>query len=89
MAYNKNNLAMLASMFDGSWRLWVYRSADAIATVRAANYISDALAMGMKVQDTVIVVDTNVPTQNICAVLTVGSTGADLSDGVVVVQTNS
>jgi hypothetical protein len=85
MAYDKEKLSMMFCNRDGSYKFWVYRSADAIATVRAANYISNALDMGMKVQDTVLVVDTATPTQNICAVISVSATtgAADLSDGVV------
>ena len=42
MAYNTNQLSRFDGIYDGSWGLWVYRSADNFATVKAANYFSDA-----------------------------------------------
>lgn len=39
--------------------IWVYKSADAIATVQAAGYFSNGLQLGMAVDDIVFVFDTN------------------------------
>lgn len=89
MAYNQQNLSLLVGLRDNSRNLWVYNSTDAIATVRAANYITNAQAMGMKAQDVVWVIDTATPTNQFCVVVTVASTGADLADGTAIAQTNT
>jgi hypothetical protein len=89
MAYVSNNLSRLVGTFDGAFGIWVYKHTDAIATVRAANYISDAQAKGMKARDIVIVMDTSTPTTQFCTVLTVGANGADLCDGLAIAETNS
>jgi len=87
MAYNTNLLSLVHSLPDGSFGMWVYRSADAIATVAAANYITDGIAKGMNVRDVVLVLDTNVPTTNWCTVLTIGATGlVDLSPGTAIAE---
>ena len=90
MAYDKNNLYDLAPpAFDGVHRLWVYRSADAIATVRAAGYISNATDMGMKRDDTVLVIDTANHLQYWCYVAGVTTGAADLTDGTQISATNT
>ena len=90
MAYATANLSLMLEGIGGTTpQLWFYSSADAIATVRAANYISDAQARGMKARDIVIVFDTNTPTTSLCTALTVASTGADLTDGTALSETNS
>ena len=90
MAYSKNNLALIAEGIGGRGSLWHYTSADAIATVNTAAYISDGDAMGLKVGDTVIVRDTATPTTSLCTVIDVTAGGqADLSDGTAVSQTDS
>lgn len=40
-------------------KLWVYSSADPIATVQGAAYFSNGLTLGMRVNDIVFVVDNN------------------------------
>lgn len=91
MAYNQNNLALISTtMFNGAWRLWVYRSADALATVVAAGYISNGYDMGMKVDDMVIVVDTTNHLTDFCIAASVTANGsADLTNGLRVTATNS
>jgi hypothetical protein len=91
MAYNGENLSLLTQTVKGDFKIWLYRSVDPIATVRAANYISDANLRGMNVQDLVLVSDTNVPTAQLCLVISINATtgAADLSDGTVIAQTNT
>lgn len=89
MAYSSANLRMLAQDMSGTFKLWLYRSTDAIATVNTAGYISDATAQGMKVRDVVLVQDTNAPTTNWCTVIAITSGAADLSDGTAIAETNS
>lgn len=54
---------------------WTYVSADAVATVIAAGYISDGVDKGMKVNDVVTVVDSNVPSIDYCLVTVVSAAG--------------
>lgn len=89
MAYDTTKLSLLVGTRDGGFNLWLYKSADAITTVRAANYITDAVAKGMKARDIVMVLDTNAPTTSLCTVLTVAASGADLTDGTALAETNS
>lgn len=84
MAYNANNLSLLKSVNDGNYNEWVYKSADAQATVAAANYISNALEMGMKVLDLVKVIDTATPTYSLHTVVSITGSAADLSAGTTV-----
>ena len=89
MAYSKENLTLTAEGIGGRGSLWHYTSADAIATVNTSGYISNGDAMGLKVGDTVIVRDTNVPTTSLCTVIDVTAGGqADLSDGTAIAQTD-
>lgn len=88
MAYNKENLSLMFALPDGSFKYWLYKSADAIATVNTAGYISNATAMGMEVRDLVLVSDTNVPTMNHCIVIAITAGAANLSDGTAIAETS-
>ena len=70
MAYDTNKLSRIGGIYDGSWGIWLYRSADAFATVKAANYFSDAFAKGVKVRDLIYIIDTNIPATTLSNVLT-------------------
>ena len=90
MGYSKDNLALLVPVpFSGAWRMWVYRSADNIATVRAAGYISNASDMGMLRHDTVLVVDTANHLQYWFYVAGITAGAADLTDGTQISATNT
>ena len=92
MAYSTSNPPRLAIPAVGATgpNVWLYDSADAATTVRAANYITDALDLGMKVGDIVIQGDSAGGTvAHIYTVLAVASTGADLSDGTAISVTNT
>jgi hypothetical protein len=68
--------------------LWIYQTTDAIATVNSAAYFNDASNM-LNIRDLIIVQDTNVPTTNFVTVLSNASGVVDVSDGTVVVETDS
>ena len=92
MAYNSANLALLVPRVDNTagGQLWVYSSADAVATVVAQDYITNPVDMGMNVNDLVIIIDTATPLISMARVKTVSSvstTGALLSTGVTVGNT--
>lgn len=83
MAYVSNDLMLLDTGFAGKGQKWVYDSTDAATVVRAAGYISDAKAKGMRVGDVVEQRDTAGATvAHSYVVLSIAADGsADLSDG--------
>ena len=85
MAYAASGLARIGGDSNGS--LWMYTSADAIATVNSAGYFNDAASM-LAVRDLIIVCDTNTPTTNFVNVLSNTGTVVDVSDGTAVVETD-
>jgi hypothetical protein len=71
MAYSQQNLIKWnPAPFAGIINVWIYRSADSFAAVKAANYISNAFDMGVRVRDIVFVVDTATPATTIANILT-------------------
>ena len=85
MAYAASGLARIGGDSNGS--LWMYTSADAIATVNTAGYFNSAANM-LAVRDLIIVCDTNVPSTNFVNVLSNTGTVVDVSDGTTVVETD-
>lgn len=82
MAYSRDNLTTVSfEPLGGDFKMWSYRSTDATATVAGAGYISDALKMGMKVGDLVIVSKTDTNAVTFHRVTAVSSSGATLSAG--------
>ncbi|MBT5797307.1 MAG: hypothetical protein HOI09_07965 [Porticoccaceae bacterium] len=86
MAYAASGLARIGGDSNGS--LWMYTSADAIATVNTAGYFNSAANM-LAVRDLIIVCDTNVPSTNFVNVLSNTGTVVDVSDGTAVVETDT
>lgn len=93
MAYSTSNPPkLIAAGIAGVGNLWHYASTDAMATVDGAGYITDAKDLGMKVNDSVIVVDTTNGITSFHRVVSVNSTTGvgDLSNGTTVgTATNS
>ena len=85
MAYSASGLTRVGGDSNGS--LWMYRSADAIATVRASGYFNSAANM-LAVRDLIIVRDSNVPTTSFCTVLSNTGSVVDVSDGTAVAETD-
>ncbi len=90
MSYSGNSVRLISQGIVGG-RLFYYESADAIADVNTSGYFSDGYTRGMRVGDTVIVRDTNVPTTSLCTVIDASATTgvADVSNGTAVDQTDS
>lgn len=86
MAYAASGLARIGGDSNGS--LWMYTSADAIATVNTEGYFNSAANM-LAVRDLIIVCDTNVPSTNFVNVLSNTGTVVDVSNGTAVVETDS
>ncbi len=82
MAYASGSLNLaIPRMGEGldagslSFASYCYISADAIATVIAAGYITDGNDKGLRVNDVVTVVDSNVPSIDYCLVTVVSAAG--------------
>lgn len=72
MSYATTNPpVVLVPGVGGSPTLWLYKSADAVATVAGAGYFTDAANLGMKENDVVLVVDTG---NHYCHVTVVSAT---------------
>lgn len=93
MAYSTSNPPkLIAAGIGGLGNLWHYSSADAMATVDGSGYISDAKYLGMKVNDSVLVVDTANGITSFHRVAAINSTtgAGDLGNGTTVgTATNS
>ena len=69
-------------------RLWMYSTTDAIATVNTSGYFNSATDL-LQVRDVIIVCDTNAPTTHFVNVLSNASSVVDVSDGTVIVETDT
>ena len=85
MAYAASGLTRVGGDSNGS--LWMYTTADPIATVNTEGYFNSAADM-LSVRDLIIVRDTNVPTTNFVTVLSNTGTVVDVSDGTAVAETD-
>lgn len=95
MAYSPAKLKLIAGVeYDLDVpRIWAYKSEDAMTTVRAADYFSDALMRRMRPGDAIYVLTvdaSDVPqTAYWSTVLSVDADGADITDGDATTLTNS
>jgi len=85
MAYSASGLHRIGGA--SGVNLWIYQTADAIATVNSAGYFNSSANM-LNVRDLIIVMDTNVPTTNLCTVLSNTGSVVDVSDGTAVAETD-
>lgn len=61
MAYTPDTLMKVAQgVGSGGRSVWVYTTADSLATIAGAAYFSDGVAKGMKVGDPVLAVISNI-----------------------------
>lgn len=60
MAYSTTNPPGIVAQSFGGYgpRLWTFKSSDAVATVCGSSYVSNGYALGMKVGDAVMVLNT-------------------------------
>lgn len=85
MTYNPDYLTLKVAGGPNAPQHWHYgppagsTQTDAVATVRGAGYISDAKKRGMRVNDVVVVVDTNTPLTSLSRVSVVAVTGATMT----------
>lgn len=85
MAYASSGLHRIGGASGAC--LWMYRTADAIATVNTEGYFNSAANM-LNIRDLIIVQDTNVPTTNFVTVLSNTGSVVDVSDGTAVAETD-
>lgn len=84
MAYSASNPPkLLVPRIGDGHGLWIYVSADARATVEGANYFSNGLDLGMKVNDAVIVVVSSSGATTIHAVTESSADGATINAAVL------
>lgn len=84
MAYAVTNPpALLVESVGGGASIWTYKSADDDSTVNGASYFSNGVALGMKVGDIVLVIDTTTPKGSFHYVASVTSTAATTAFGAV------
>jgi hypothetical protein len=92
MSYNTSNPPRLInSDLAGGTQVWAYRSTDAAATVRVANYFTNGGSLGMRVGDLVYVTDTDA-SPVITTLHQVSATGdgtTDINDATTITQTDS
>jgi hypothetical protein len=93
MAYSTSNPPSKIALgtLDGTAgpAIWVYKSADAIATVKGADYFSNGAALGLAVGDVMFVYDSNTPTFSTAWVKTVTAGGAASLSGSVTTLSSS
>jgi hypothetical protein len=70
----------------GTFKLWVYSTTDAAATVDADGYFTNGQTLGMSVNDLVIVIDTATPlvTMHRVTSLSLTDKSVDLSNGTTI-----
>lgn len=76
MAYSTSTLARVGGANSDAGSIWMYKTADALATVLAADYFSDGFDRGMKADDSILITDTNLNQNVLCYMSTVTSGGA-------------
>ena len=86
MAYAASGLHKMAGA--SGVQLFIYQTADAIATVNTAGYFNDAAGM-LNIRDLIIVMDTNTPTTSFVSVLSNTGSVVDVSNGTAVAETDS
>lgn len=90
MAYATTNPPRLVTQAIAGTRFWEYVSADPVTTVRVNGYITDAEDLGMKANDIVTVIDSNLGGASLCIVAAINANGsANLTDGTAISATNT
>jgi hypothetical protein len=78
MAYTSATLRLLSATIGNGPQLWTYSNVDPHTDVDAAGYITDGPAKGLRVNDTVIVTDTDTYTSTTHMVAVVGASTTEL-----------
>ena len=86
MAYSSGNLSVIADA--NGFTMWHNVTTDAIAAVNTAAYFTGDAVNMLKINDLILVVDSNTPTMNWCIVVENNGTVVDISDGTAIAQTD-
>ncbi len=90
MAYTTANPPMLfANGVGGAARIWVYKSADPIATINTAGYFTNGGDLGLKVGDPIFVIDSASTLVHVAFFNAVGNGTTDITDGLAITATDS
>ena len=85
MAYSTDSPPMLVFQApSGGRRVWMYSSADAMATVDASAYLSNGYSLGMRDGDLCLVYDTAQKIWSTHTVLNTSGTVIDLANGTTI-----
>jgi hypothetical protein len=84
MSYAASGLRLMIPRIGSGPALFFYHTTDAHTDVDADNYFTDGADMGMKVNDVVIVVDTDT---NTCTVHMVSTVSASTKDATIAAAT--
>ncbi len=90
MAFTRSSLARIGTANSDAGAVWIYKSADAIGTVRAANYFLDAVDE-IKLNDVIFLVTSTGGTPAVHISYCNSNTGSaiDIVDGQVIAATDS
>ena len=88
MAFDRTKLSNISQGSADGFKMWVYTSADAIATVNTSGYFNEA-AENLSVRDVIISIDTSTPTTSFISVLSNTGTVVDVSDGLAITETDT
>lgn len=83
MAFARSGLARLGTANSDAGATWMYKSADALATVAATDYFLEAIDE-MKLGDLVLIYDTNLNAAAISFVKTNSGTSIDIASGTAI-----
>jgi len=90
MAYETSNPPrLLVPGVAGSVNIWIYVDGDAHADVDASGYFTNGYALGMRADDQVLVVDTNLKISSWHYVEILTGTTINLADGTVIGSTTN
>ena len=90
MAFTRSSLARIGTANSDAGAVWIYKSADAIGTVRAANYFLDAVDE-IKLNDVIFLVTSTggTPAVHISYCNSNTCSAIDIVDGQVIASTDS
>lgn len=92
MAYSTSNPpALISQGIAGFFRIWAYKTTDAMTAVRVSNYISNGWTLGLRKGDLLLAVKTDAApiTQQMFIVNDCTPTLCDLSDGTAITATDT
>lgn len=84
MAYATSNPPILETQSIAGPRRWSYSSADASTVVDASGYFTNGYELGMRINDTIMVTDTDTGLTTSHVVVSEADPTVDIADGVAI-----